>query len=271
MTKDPSMKLKKKFSIISLFIFAFFLYSNKQSAQCNQEVIITTSQLTDPTKTIILWDLHGVVFTRKISEIMTVIWHYDRKLEILKYLDTSLFKLMGAFLLQLLRLTPQEITSEELIATARNANNKPLVELAIQIGSAYFPIEGTLEIIKELNQAGYQQDVGSNIGTTLYNIFKEKYPTIFDYFNHIFIVHYYPGQKIIKKPNKEYFTTYLTDYNIDADNVVFIDDRIANVQAARAVGMHAIHFQNPDQLRATLQDLGIPLATKKAKYIEQNG
>lgn len=265
-----SVKLKKLFIIISLFLIVFFLYS-RQSVKSKTATVIGSSQLANPDKTIILWDLHGVVFTRKLSALMTVIWNYNRKFEIVQHLNVPLFKLMGNFLLQLLRLTPQEVTSEELIAAARKADNYPLVELAIQISSAYYPLESTVEIIKELNKLGYQQDIGSNIGATVYEIFKEKYSAIFAYFNHIYIVHHYPGKKIIKKPNKEYFTTYLTDYNIKADQVIFIDDKIANVQAARSVDMRAIHFKNSDQLRAALQDLGVSLAIKKAEYVGQNG
>ncbi len=264
------MKLKKLFIIISLFLIVFFLYS-RQSVKSETAAVIGASQLAHPDKTIILWDLHGVVFTRKLSTWITVIWNYNRKFEIIQHLNIPLFKVMGNFLLQLLRLTPQEVTSEEFIATAREADNYPFVELAIQLSSAYYPIEGTVEIIKELNKLGYQQDVGSNIGATIFGTFKEKYPVIFSYFNHMYIVHHYPGKKIIKKPNKEYFTTYLTDYNIKEDQVIFIDDKITNVQAARSVGMHAIHFRNSDQLRTALQNLGISLAIKKAEYIGQNG
>ena len=264
------MQLKKFFIIVSLFLIVFFLYS-RQSVKSETATVIGTSQLANPDKTIILWDLHKVVFTRKLSAWMAIVWNYNRKFEILQHLNLPLFKVMGNFLLQLLRLTSQEVTSEEFIATARKANNYPFIELAIELSSAYYPIEGTIEIIKELNKLGYQQDIGSNIGATVYETFKEKYPDIFAHFNHIYIVHYYPGKKVIKKPNKEYFTTYLTDYNIKASQVIFIDDKVANVQSARSVGMHAIHFRNPDQLLTALQDLGISLAIKKLAYVGQHG
>ncbi len=263
-------KIKKLFSIVSLLII-FFLFSRYIKEPATAPVIITSKiAASNRGKTIILWDLHGVVFTRKLSAFMSVIWNYNRKLEILQHLNTPLLKLMGNFLLQILHFTPQEVTSEEFIVTARKANNYALVELATQIGSAYYPIESSIKIIKELNKLGYQQNIGSNIGSTIYEIFKEKYPAIFKYFHHAHIVRHYPGKKIIKKPNKEYFITYITNYNIKAEQVIFIDDKLANVQAAQSIGMHTIHFKNPYQLRTALQNLGISLSRLETeKYAEQ--
>ncbi len=263
-------KIKKLFSIVSLLI-AFFLFNRYIKEPATTSVTISSKTATsNPDKTIILWDLHGVVFTRKLSTFMGVIWNYDRKFEILQHLNTPLLKLMGNFLLQILHFTPQEVTSEELIVTAQKANNDALIELAIQIGSAYYPIESTIKIIEELNKLGYQQNIGSNIGTTVYEIFKEEYPTIFKYFNHAHIVRHYPGKKVIKKPNKDYFVTYLTNYNLKAEQVIFIDDKLTSVRAAQSVGMRAIHFKNPYQLRTALQNLGISLSILESeKYVEQ--
>jgi len=42
-----------------------------------------------------------------------------------------------------------------------------------------------------------------------------------------------------------------------AENSVFIDDRLLNLENPRRLGMHAIHHETPRQLRADLQALGI--------------
>lgn len=261
------MKLSKFFITLLIITFIFYVKNNFYSAP----LVINSSQLADPKQTIILWDLHGVVFEKKLSTVFNIIWNYDHKLEILQNLNGPLIKLMGNFFLQLLRFTQQEVTSEELIATAHNANNNALVELALQVSAAYYPTKEVISIIKELNNLGYKQDIGSNIGATVFKKFKEKYSTIFSYFTHNYVVHYYPGKTVIKKPNKKYFINYLHDYAINPKHVIFIDDKIANIQAARSVGMHAIHFKTPIQLRSALQDLGISLVPIKTKYIEQYG
>jgi FMN phosphatase YigB (HAD superfamily) len=38
---------------------------------------------------------------------------------------------------------------------------------------------------------------------------------------------------------------------------VFIDDSPRNVEAGRNAGLHALHFRDPDQLRADLNRLGM--------------
>jgi FMN phosphatase YigB (HAD superfamily) len=38
---------------------------------------------------------------------------------------------------------------------------------------------------------------------------------------------------------------------------MFVDDSEANVHAARSLGMQAIEFDSPDQLRRVLQDAGL--------------
>ncbi len=40
-------------------------------------------------------------------------------------------------------------------------------------------------------------------------------------------------------------------------NCVFIDDRELNVERAALVGIRAIHYQSPEQLRQNLQELGV--------------
>ncbi|MCS5545846.1 MAG: HAD-IA family hydrolase [SAR324 cluster bacterium] len=47
----------------------------------------------------------------------------------------------------------------------------------------------------------------------------------------------------------------LNNYDLTPQNTVFIDDKYANVDAARALGIHGIHFQNPAKLRIDLEKL----------------
>ena len=42
---------------------------------------------------------------------------------------------------------------------------------------------------------------------------------------------------------------------VEAETAVFVDDFIENVEGARAVGMHAIHFRNSQQVMDELKEL----------------
>jgi putative hydrolase of the HAD superfamily len=58
------------------------------------------------------------------------------------------------------------------------------------------------------------------------------------------------------KPSPLIFRDALKSLRAKAESAVFIDDIEAYVNAARDLGMHGIHYQNPAQLRAELAALG---------------
>lgn len=61
------------------------------------------------------------------------------------------------------------------------------------------------------------------------------------------------GEEKCIKPGPEIFKRLLTRFNLQAQDCVFIDDNLANIQAAQALGFEVIHFQNAADLRAALQ------------------
>jgi len=63
------------------------------------------------------------------------------------------------------------------------------------------------------------------------------------------------------KPSPLIFRDALKALRSKADESVFIDDVEAYVDAARSLGIHGIHYQNPAQLRGELNSLGarVPL------------
>ncbi len=105
--------------------------------------------------------------------------------------------------------------------------------------------------MEELTQLGYTHHLGSNIGKTVFDDCTQKFPTIFNLFKENTIP-FESSSKMIKKPHPEFFRTHAQKNNIQPEQFIFIDDKLMNVQAARKVGMHAIHFKNAKQLRKEL-------------------
>ncbi len=65
----------------------------------------------------------------------------------------------------------------------------------------------------------------------------------------------------MRKPDPEIFQYVLDLLGADPEEVVFVDDFIENVQAARKLGLHAIQFKNPMQTRKDLSALlGLEMA-----------
>jgi len=54
----------------------------------------------------------------------------------------------------------------------------------------------------------------------------------------------------LAKPDPAIYRLALERLNVEADRAVFVDDFIQNIAAAAEIGMHAVHFTNPDQAMA---------------------
>ena len=61
------------------------------------------------------------------------------------------------------------------------------------------------------------------------------------------------------KPSPLIFRDALKTLRVKAENAAFVDDIHANVEGARSLGLHGIHYQSPVQLRADLNELGANL------------
>ncbi len=59
------------------------------------------------------------------------------------------------------------------------------------------------------------------------------------------------------KPDRAIYELLLERYGLEAQECVFLDDTLANVEAARGVGIHGICFQSKEQAEEELRALGI--------------
>lgn len=65
------------------------------------------------------------------------------------------------------------------------------------------------------------------------------------------------GSEKTRKPFPEFYNILLDRYDVDPAKALFIDDNIKNIHGAQKVGIHTIHFQNPQQLKSDLTARGI--------------
>ncbi len=66
----------------------------------------------------------------------------------------------------------------------------------------------------------------------------------------------------VRKPEEKIYRRALSMAHRKPAESVFIDDRELNVECAKALGIHGIHFQNAKQLRNELAALGVNLDAK---------
>jgi putative hydrolase of the HAD superfamily len=59
----------------------------------------------------------------------------------------------------------------------------------------------------------------------------------------------------VMKPDPRIFQIALNALGVQPAEAVFVDDNARNVEGARAVGMRAIHFTSPEQVRRELEEI----------------
>lgn len=65
------------------------------------------------------------------------------------------------------------------------------------------------------------------------------------------------GDEGIIKPDPAIYELLLDRFDLTARRTVFIDDRVENIEAARAAGLAGIHFHSAAQLRRELVERGV--------------
>lgn len=65
------------------------------------------------------------------------------------------------------------------------------------------------------------------------------------------------GEVELKKPDPRIYDLLLERIGYAAEDCLFIDDSRPNVEAARALGFHTIHLEQPSALERKLRDFGV--------------
>ena len=66
--------------------------------------------------------------------------------------------------------------------------------------------------------------------------------------DHYFSKAYYSHRIGMRKPDTKIFRYLLADNRIKAEQTVFMDDILENIQAAKSIGIETIHVRHPDML-----------------------
>lgn len=114
------------------------------------------------------------------------------------------------------------------------------------------PIEGSVQILKELKEKGYTLYALSNWNAELYNRTLDDFPFL-NWFDGKVI----SGEVKMKKPDENIYRLLLQKFNVDPQTALFIDDNKDNIETARKLGIQSHHFTTPEALREELETLQI--------------
>ena len=105
---------------------------------------------------------------------------------------------------------------------------------------------------RKLKQKGVLTAILSNMGDNVHgNIVKQ-----FDWLNR-FDVLVWSYQLHIAKPDPAIYLHVLKELGTGAEETLFLDDKLVNIQAAQALGFKAIQFTTVERLRADLRVAGL--------------
>ncbi len=108
-------------------------------------------------------------------------------------------------------------------------------------------IDGMQELLQDLKTAGYHIYGLSNWSAETFYQIRSKYP-VFDLLEGFVL----SGDEKCLKPEPQIYTILLNRYHINPNTAVFFDDNLANIEGAKAVGIHGIQFVSAEQIRKEL-------------------
>ena len=112
---------------------------------------------------------------------------------------------------------------------------------------------GMRELVADLDATGVPLYAITNFSGEFWVPFRARETALFDRFRGIVV----SGDEKLSKPDAAIYLLALERFGLAAEDAVFVDDRLDNVEGARAVGMHALLFTDAETLRRDLADLGI--------------
>ncbi len=111
-------------------------------------------------------------------------------------------------------------------------------------------LDDSLAVVAELKAEGVPLYVISNWSSETWHHATQRFAFL-DWFEGLVI----SGLEGVAKPDPKIFHLACERYNLRPEGAVFIDDRADNVESARTLGFHGIHFKDAAALRRQLTAL----------------
>ena len=114
------------------------------------------------------------------------------------------------------------------------------------------PVPGSIELVDRLLERGVPLHAITNFGADTWAGFRPTAP-VFDRFRDIVV----SGVEKLAKPDPAIYALAERRFGHRPEAMLFVDDSLPNVEAARARGWHAHHFVDAAGLEAELQGRGL--------------
>lgn len=117
------------------------------------------------------------------------------------------------------------------------------------------PVPGTSEIVRDLDAAGVRQVGLTNWSDELYHAHAPRLFPELALLDPVVV----SGTEGVAKPDPAAYALAIERAGLPAHELVFVDDRASNVEAAVACGLRGLVFTDAETLRTDLRGLGLPV------------
>ena len=204
-----------------------------------------------PENTVIAFDLHGVIFSSSIRQILTIVWHCPNKLRFLKLITNIRLArtvVNGVFKKYVIEQLIQELSHKHPLFDQ-------FKDTALAVANAQKVNQKTFVLLKDLHAKNYQLVAFSNIGEQSIKILSTRHPEVFDLFSHV--IYTSAQDNFVAKPHPQAFDKLFVCITPTEKNIVFIDDSSKNIKQAHALGIYPITFSSARSLKQALKQLKI--------------
>lgn len=120
-------------------------------------------------------------------------------------------------------------------------------------------LAASVDVLAELKANGVRLFALTNWSQETFPVARERFGFLSS-FDDIVV----SGEEGLAKPDPQLFERALQRFGVDRRSTLFIDDAVANVEAATALGIPSLLFRDAASLRTALRSLGLPLAATPA-------
>ena len=113
-------------------------------------------------------------------------------------------------------------------------------------------IQGSVDILEELHAKKFPLYAITNFSREKWDIATEAFPFL-KFFDGVTV----SADVKLLKPDPVIYQHFLKTFALDPSALLFVDDRIENVEAARREGFNAVQFTTPEQFREDLKSYGV--------------
>ena len=114
-------------------------------------------------------------------------------------------------------------------------------------------VPGTAEILRALHERGTRLVALTNWSAETFHHAPQRFPEVFALFADVIV----SGAEGVAKPDPRIFKVLARRLGLPLQGLLFVDDSLPNVDAARTAGMDAIHFTGARALSYELQARGL--------------